>query len=119
MTRPLLDLLVGLLLAGAGVGAFSTRRSLLRPGLVVLATVVSGAVAALIFVGEAVRRALEAGAVGFGQPGQPTTASLLTGAALIAAVPTGVAAGRMLVRARRAAALRAPAPAGAGEGPGA
>jgi hypothetical protein len=115
MSRPLLDLLVGLLLAGAGVGAFSTRRPLLRPGLVVLATAVTGAVAAIIFVGEAVRLALEAGAVGFGEPGQPTAASLLVGAGLVAALPTAVAVGRMVVRSRRRAV--AAAPAGVGERP--
>jgi hypothetical protein len=118
MNRPLLDLLLGLLLAGAGVGAFSTRRSLLRPGLVVLATAVTGAVAAMIFVGEAVRMALEAGAVGFGEPGQPTAAALLVGAGLLAAVPTAVAVGRMAVRARRRAVAPAPrSPVGAGERP--
>jgi hypothetical protein len=109
MTRPLLDLLAGLLLAGAGVGAFATRRALLRPVLVLLATAVSGAAAALLLVGEAVRLALQAGAVGFGGPGQPAAATLLGAAALVAATPTVAAVTRMAVRARRRAVATAPA----------
>ena len=108
MPRPLLDLLAGLLLAGGLVGALATRATLLRPALVVLATAVSGATMALLFVGEAARLAIEAGAVGFGEPGQPSRAALLAAAAAVAVAPTAVAGARMLSRARR----RASAPEG-------
>jgi hypothetical protein len=109
MSRPLLDLLAGLLLAGGLVGAAATRGSLLRPALVVLATAVTGATMALVFVGEAARLAIEAGAVGFGEAGQPSPAALLAAAAAVAAAPTAVAGARMLTRARRRAGAAAPA----------
>jgi hypothetical protein len=110
MTRPLLDLLAGLLLTGGLIGAVSTRAASLRPALVVLATAVTGATMAVVFVGEAARLAIEAGAVGFGEPGQPSPSTLLAAAAAVALAPTAVAAARMLTRARRRA--TAPAPAG-------
>ena len=95
MTRPLLDLLAFLLLAGAGIGAFLTRRARVRLLPLLVATVVSGVAAALVLVGEAFRLTLLAGPT-------PARGWLLAAAAGVAMLPTLFALGRLGLHAARA-----------------
>jgi hypothetical protein len=97
MTRPFLDLLVLLLVAGASLGAFLTRRAQVRLLPVLVATIVWGAVAALVLVGEVLRLTLIAGPAA-----APSRAWLPTAAAAVGMLPTAVVLARVGLRAARA-----------------